>query len=190
MNLLDWVSSMWPVSFFSMVVAGLLAALGVVVWMLVRPGRSRVTGVTGEFGVDTRPPETVAARARELMDDAEVALLNLLALAARDRFLVLAKMPLTRLIRLQVRDDFDAEVVAKSIRSITVDFVLLHPGTRRAAKVVFVQKPGDESSSWSVRYPWLDTLFRDAEIEVIRLDPMAWHDMEKLTEVLGITDEA
>ncbi len=187
MSLPGWLSLMFPVPRSLVFTVGLVAALGLAMFLVVRLRRSRAARAPG-MKVE-RPPETVTARARELMDDSEVALLNLLLLAARDHFLVLAKIPLMRLMRLQVWDDFDAQVVAKGIRKMTVDFVLLHPGTRRAVKAIFVEKPGDNALSWHVRQPWLDMLFRDAEIEVIRLDWDVRYNVEQLTELLGIKDE-
>ncbi len=190
MSLPGWFSTMFPWPFspmVTMVMVGLAAALGLVLLLLLRRRWSRAAGARGmRVG---RPPETVTARSLELMDASEVVLLNLLSLAARDHFLVLAKMPVTRLMRLHVRDDFDAQVVAKAIRTMTVDFVLLHPGTRRATKAVFVKKPGDESLSWHVRQPWLEMLFRDAEIEVIRLEREVSYNVEELTELLGIKED-
>jgi len=162
-------------------------ALGVVVWLLVRRKRSRAVSAYG-MRVE-RLPETVAAEARELMDESDVTLLNLLMLVARDRFLVLAKVPLTRLLRLQVRDDFDAQIVAKAIRGITVDFVLLHPGTRRPARAVFVERPEARSPLWRERRLWLDMLFHEAEIEVSRLDRDGRYNVEHLADLLGITDD-
>ena len=187
MNLSDWLSTLSPVPLSPISTVGLMAALGLVLILLVRRRRFRFERAHGMRG--KRPPETVTARAREIMDDSEVALLNLLSLAVRDHFLVLAKMPLMCLMRIHVRDDFDVRVVAKAIRTMTADFVLLHPGTRRAVKAIFVNGPGDGSPSWHVRHPWLDMLFRDAEIEVIRLDRATLYSVEQLTELLGVGDD-
>ena len=187
MHVPDWLSIMDHVRLSPAVTAGLIAALVITLLLLVWRRRSRAAAPRGMR--NERPPETVTARARELMDDSDVALLNLLSLVVRDHFLVLAKMPLTRLMRLQVRDDFDAQVVAKAIRTMTVDFVLLHPGTRRAVKAIFVTKQGDDPMSRHMRYPWLDMLFRDAEIEVIRLDQERWYNVQQLTTLLGIRDD-
>ena len=183
MNIADWLSVIVPVPRAPI----FAAALGMLLLLLVWRRRSRAARARGMRSA--RPPETVTARARALMDDAEVKLFNLLLLAVRDHFLVLAKIPLTHLIRLQVRDDFDAQVVAKTVRAMTVDFVLFHPGTRRAAKAIFIKQPEDESLSWHVRHPWLEMLFRDAEIEVIHLDRGGWYNVEQLTELLGVRDD-
>ncbi len=171
----------------AMFAVGLVAVLGVIVLFLVWRGRSRAGSARG-MRVE-RLPAMVEVQARELMDESDVALLNLLMIAARDRFLVLAKMPLTRLMRIHVQDDFDARIVAKAIRGITVDFVLLHPGTRRAARAIFVEKQGDHSSSWHEQRPWLDMLFHDAEIEVIRLDRDGRYNVEHITALLGMADD-
>jgi len=185
MNLPCWLT--FPVLHALVLAVGGVMALGVVVWLLVRRKRSRAVSAHG-MRVE-RLPETVTAEARELMDESDVTLLNLLMLVARDRFLVLAKVPLTRLLRLRVRDDFDAQIVAKAIRRITVDFVLLHPGTRRAARAVFVERPEARSSLWRERRLWLDMLFHEAEIEVIRLDRDGRYNVEHIADLLGITDD-
>lgn len=185
MSLPCWLT--FPVPRALVFAVGGMVALGVVVWLLVRRKRSRAVSAYG-MRVE-RLPETVAAEARELMDESDVTLLNLLMLVARDRFLVLAKVPLTRLLRLQVRDDFDAQIVAKAIRGITVDFVLLHPGTRRPARAVFVERPDARSPLWRERRLWLDMLFHEAEIEVSRLDRDGRYNVEHLADLLGITDD-
>lgn len=185
MSLPCWLTV--PVPRVLVFAVGGVVALGVVVWLLIRRKRSRAVSAYG-MRVE-RLPETVAAEARELMDESDVTLLNLLMLVARDRFLVLAKVPLTRLLRLRVRDDFDARVVAKAIRGITVDFVLLHPGTRQTARAVFVERPDARSSLQRERHLWLDMLFHEAGIEVIRLDRDGRYNVEHITDLLGITDD-
>ncbi len=185
MSFLDWLPAQfhlprsWPLA------VGLIVAAGIVIVLLVR--RSKAAPAHGVM--DGRVPESVTAQPRQIMDDSDVALLNLLSLVVRDHFLVLAKMPLRSLMQFHVRDDAEARVVAGAVRNITVDFVLVHPGTRRVVKALFMKKPGGNPSSWHGRHPWLDRLFRDAEIEIVRLDQEIWYNVEQLTELLGIKDE-
>ncbi len=179
MRLLDWLLLQFPLTIFQLIAVGLIAVVGMVMVRLIRRRRSKAVRAG-------RLSDPVAARARQLMDDSDVELLNLLSLVAHDHFLVLAKLPLRSLFRVRVRDASDTRVVAHAIGGITVDFVLIHPGTRRAVKAIFVGKSWDDSAASPWREPWVDDLFLDAEIDVIRLDRDARYSVEQLTALLGL----
>lgn len=167
-------------------VMGLVMVTGFLVIRLVRPWRTK-TARSSKTRAD-RVLEVVTARARRLLNESEVALFNLVHLVVRDRYLLLAKVPVRSLLHLNVNDDLAKRSVARAIRTMTIDLVLIHPGTRLPVKAV-VLRTSDQClfSSESLDHV-MQTLFRQAEIEVIRLDRDAQYSVERLTELLGLQE--
>ena len=114
---------------------------------------------------------------------------NLLLLAVRDHFLLLSKIPLRSLVQLRVDDRSSKRAVAQALRNVTVDFVLVHPGTRLPVKAVFLEKPGDEATASHAQEWLVEAVFLKAGIEVIWLDQEARYSVEELTNLLGLDEE-
>lgn len=174
-------------SFLSLVlVAGLVMVTGLFVIRLLKPwitktARSRKTRAD-------RIVEMVTGRARQLLDESEVALFNLVHLVIRDRYLLLAKVPVRSLLHLNADDDLVKYHVARAVRTMTVDLVLIHPGTRLPVKAVVIRKSDQCLFASKSLDHLMQTLFRQAEIEVIRLDRDAQYSVERLTESLGLQE--
>ncbi len=80
-------------------------------------------------------PPGVAIRSAPLLGEEEIALYNLLQLVVQERYLVLAQVPLWSFVAV----DADARARSGILRHIAlkrVDFVLIHPGSRRVEYVV------------------------------------------------------
>lgn len=191
-RLLEWLPLDWlpldaypPLS--QMLVVGLILVTGLVLVVLVRR-RRRGGGHTHGRWIDGIE-ERVAARAQPLMNDLEVALFNLLLLAVRDHFLLLSKVSLRNLVHLRVDDDSSKRVLAQTLRHVTVDFVVVHPGTQLPVKAIFLGKPGDDATASSSQERLVEALFHQAGIEVIRLDPEVRYSVERLTNLLGLEEE-
>lgn len=174
-------------SFLSLVlVAGLVMVTGLFVIRLLKPwitktARSRKTRAD-------RIVEMVTGRARQLLDESEVALFNLVHLVIRDRYLLLAKVPVRSLLHLNADDDLVKYHVARAVRTMTVDLVLIHPGTRLPVKAVVIRKSDQCLFASKSLDHLMQTLFHQAEIEVIRLDRDAQYSVERLTESLGLQE--
>jgi len=169
-------------------VVGLIVAAGfVVVVLLVRRRRTKLAPAPGALleGIE----DHVSAMARPLMAAADVSMFNLLLLVVRDHFLLLSKVPLRNLLQLRVEDDSSKRAVAQALRNVTVDFVLVHPGTRLPVKVVFLEKSDDDSTASHAQEWLLEALFEKAGIEVIRLDQEIRYSVERLTNLLGLDEE-
>ena len=191
-RLLEWVPFEWlplashpPLS--QLLVVGLIIIMGLVVVVLLRPQKpqSRPAHDVGSDGIGER----VAVKVQPLMSDSEVSLFNLLCLAVRDHFLLLSKIPLRSLVQLRVEDDSSKRVVAQILRHVTVDFVVVHPGTRLPVKAIFVRKPEDDTTASRSRERLVEALFSKAGIEVIRLDQEVRYGVEQLTNLLGLEEE-
>ncbi len=183
----DWlpIASHPPLS--QMLVVGLIIVTGLVLVQLIRPRRPKVASASGSWADSII--ERVAVQARPLMNSSEVAMFNLLLLAVRDHFLLLAKVPLRSLVQLRINDDSDKRVLGNAIRNMTVDFVAAHPGTQLPVKAIFVRKSGHVVPASSSQEQLIDALLHTAEIEVVRLDQEAQYSVEQLTELLGLQEE-
>ncbi len=186
-RLLDWLPIASHPPFSQMLVLGLIILTGVVIVRLVRPRRPQAVPTRGAWA--DRISEKVAVQARPLMKGSEVATFNLLLFAVRDHFLLLAKIPLRSLVQLRVTDDSYKPVLGNAIRNMTVDFVVVHPGTQLPVKAIFVRKAGNEVPASSSQERLTDALLHAAEIEVVRLDQETRYSVEQLTELLGLLEE-
>ena len=170
-----------------MLVVGLIVVAGlVVVVMLWR--RRRQSSPAHDAWIDGIE-ERITVRTQPLMNDAEVSVFNLLLLAVRDHFLLLSKVPLRNLLQLRVEDDSSKRAVAQALRNVTVDFVLVHPGTRLPVKAVFLEKPDDDATASHEREWLVEALFLKAGVEVIWLDQEARYSVEQLTNLLGLDED-
>lgn len=170
-----------------LLVVGLIIVTGLVLVLLFRP-RRRGGGPVSDAWIDGLE-ERVTVKAQRLMNGPEVAVFNLLLLAVRDHFLLLSKVPLRSLLQLRVEDDSSKRTVAQALRNVTVDFVLVHPGTRLAVKAVFLEKPGEDAAVSPAREWLVEALLLKAGIEVIWLDQDARYSVEQLIHLLGLDEE-
>ena len=187
-RLLDWLPLGSPPPDPRTLVVGLIVVAGfVVVVLLVRRRRTKLAPAPGALleGLE----DHVSAMARPLMTAADVSMFNLLLLVVRDHFLLLSKVPLRNLLQLRVEDDSSKRTVAQALRNVTVDFVLVHPGTRLPVKAVFLEKSDDDSTASYAQERLLEALFEKAGIEVIRLDQEIRYSVERLTHLLGLDEE-
>ncbi len=187
-RLLDWLPIASHPSLSQMLVVGLIIVTGIVMIRLVRPRRPQPVPACGVWADGLS--ENVAVQARPLMNGSEVAMFNLLLFALRDHFLLLAKIPLRSLVRLRINGDVYKRILGHAIRNMTVDFVVVHPGTQLPVKAIFVRKPGDDVPASSSQNQLIDALLQTAEIEVIRLDQEDRYGVKQLTALLGLQEEA
>ena len=186
-RVLEWFSLASHPPLSQLLAAVLIMVTGLVIVMLFRP-RRRGGGRTHDTWIDGIE-DRITVKAQPLMNGPEVSVFNLLLLAVRDHFLLLSKVPLRTLLHLRVEDDASKRTVAQALRNVTVDFVLVHPGSRLPVKVVFLEKPGDEATA-SHEQEWLvEALFLKAGIEVIWLDQEIRYSVEQLTHLLGLDEE-
>lgn len=186
-SVLEWLplASHPPLS--QLLVVGLILLTGFV-FVLMRP-RRRQSSPAHDAWIDGIE-ERVTAKPQPLMNDAEVSVFNLLLLVVRDHFLLLSKVPLRNLLQLRVEDDSSKRAVAQALRNVTVDFVLVHPGTRLPVKAVFLEKSDDDATASRAQERLAEALFLKAGIEVIRLDQEIRYSVEQLTNLLGLDEEA
>ena len=161
-RLLDWLPLASPIPRSQILVVGLIVLAGCVVFVvLVRRRRAKL--VPAPVALIEAIEDHVSAMARPLMDGPDVSMFNLLLLAVRDHFLLLAKVPLRTLVQLRVDDDSSKRVVAQALRNVTVDFVLVHPGTGLPVKAVFLENRATLPRLRMHRNGWWRSCFRRPE---------------------------
>lgn len=138
---------------------------------------------------ETTIPEAMTVSGRPLIQASEIALFNLLHLVSRDVFLVFAKIPLRTLIQVSAADEEARRELVKGIRTLTADFVLVHPGTMLPQKIVMVESTDLENSQSKLQPSVMEALCQEAEIDLIQLNPQKNYSAMELTEILGLQEE-
>lgn len=166
----------------------LLAVLvvGVVVllqWVWRRP-------VPKESVADTisDPGESEVA-ARPLMTPEEATLFNLIRLAAQDYLLVLVKLPILQVVSVVDKDEEARKALMRSIQSVRLDVVLVHPGTLRTETVVHFRKEGQDRKQSEERDQLIDTVLKAGGIKVVVFQLNQSYSVEQVVAMLGLADE-
>jgi len=166
---------------------GLTIVTFVLVYYLVQPWFNRRRQSQGANAMNRS--DTMTAQARPLIVPSEVALFNLLHLVSRDIFLVFAKIPLRTLVHVSAGDETARRELVKAIRNLTVDFVLVHPGTMLPSKIVMVGDYDHESTQPNSARTLMKVVCQEAGIDIISLEAKRNYSAMELTEVLGLKED-
>jgi len=132
---------------------------------------------------------TVLLEPRRIMASEEALVYNALHLVVRDRYLLLAKVPVRHLIRMHATDMKSRRALWFLTRNILADFVFLHPGSLIPEKVIFFSAgDGETPASNRPDSSVLDLLER-AQISVAHLSSHKPYTVEELTKVLELGEE-
>ncbi|MBM4122437.1 MAG: DUF2726 domain-containing protein [Nitrospira sp.] len=146
------------------------------------PGKRTGQKKAGQASV----PADISLQAQPLLTEAEAFFYNLLRLAAQDHYLVLAQVPLWCLLDVTASDRDVQASFLKRIALKRVDFVLVHPGTRTAVKVVELDDGSDVSPGRQARNRLVEAVLNEAGIECIRLKAPQPSTVSQLAKLLGI----
>lgn len=162
-----------------MIAAGGLLVILVIAWLwLAKPFGEREEQ-------ELIIPEGITLRGQALMTKAEVAFYNVLRLTVQERYLVFAQVPVWCLV--EVKTD-NPEVRAAFLNKIAlrrVDFVLVHPGTLAAVRVVELRDPSQLSAQREARDLLVDTVFKEAGIAIVRPKAGTAYTVAALATLLG-----
>lgn len=134
-------------------------------------------------------PAELSFRREALLSKDEAALFNVLSLAVREHYLVLAKVPVGRLLHVEGKWPGEEPLAARFLRSLArpcADFVLLHPGTLTAAAAITLEGATQEGGRRSVREQLAELALTAAGVRLIRLDPREAYTVPVLAECLGL----
>lgn len=114
-------------------------------------------------------PPGVLIESQPVLTEAEAGFYNLLRLAVQDRYLVFAQVPLWCLLTVKTGDRKARAAVMNRIALKRVDFVLVHPGTLRVAKVVELEDASEPPPQKLERNRLIEEMLKQAGIEVVRV---------------------
>ncbi len=125
---------------------------------------------------------------RALMTAEEATLFNLIRLAAQDYFLVLVKLPVLQVVLVQDTDELARKTLMRTIQSVRLDVVLVHPGSLQTETVVHFQKD-EESKQVETRDQVVETVLKAAGIKVVELRLDQSYSVEQVMAKLGLEEE-
>jgi ethanolamine utilization protein EutP (predicted NTPase) len=126
---------------------------------------------------------------RPFIPSSEIALFNLLHFVSREFFLVFAKIPIRTLVQVSV-DDIDVRrEVGKALRTVTADYVFVHPGTMLPKKVVMVDSADQDLEQSSSVSTVMKVICQQAEIDIVWLNANRNYSVNELSEVLGLKED-
>jgi hypothetical protein len=134
--------------------------------------------------------EYLSVEPRCVLTKSEASLFNLVSLAVQDSYLVLAKLPVKTLLKMTGGKDINERWMVKSIQNFVADFVLIHPGTLAPEKVVLLESQKTNEVQTDDQQEILESLFRRAQVEIIRLQLDRSYTVPQLTQLFGLEEEA
>lgn len=136
--------------------------------------------------VDSGIPAGVELAPQRIMTESEAAFYNLLRLAAQDSYLVFSQIPLWCVLKISAKDPAIRQAFLTQIALKRLDFVLVHPGTLVAEKVVELEDQAPSSRQRRARNRLIDDSLEAAGIEVIRLSPQSSATVPELAAKLNL----
>lgn len=131
-------------------------------------------------------PSDAKVGRKSVLSDAEATLYNLLRLTVQDRYLVLAHIPLWCLLDIQSCESRRPLLSHLALKRAT--FVLLHPGTRQAEKVVVLQEDSNSEFKQARNDRLLEVLLSSAGIQLVRLTSQETYTAPMLAELLDTAE--
>ena len=159
----------------------------VLVYYLIQPWWKQRQ--SSQRSLENTLPDSVVVTSQPLIPAAEVPLFNLLHFVSRDMFLVFAKIPMRMLVQVNADETNVRRDMAKAMRSLIADYVLIHPGTMVPRKIILVESPHGEDKQSLASFALMTVLCRDAEIDMIRLEADKNYSAAELTHILGLNED-
>ena len=166
---------------------GLTIVTFVLVYYLIQPWWSQWR--QSQQVIENLIPDAVTVSGRPVIQASEIALFNLLHLVSRDIYLVFAKIPLRTLIQVSADDEGARREMVKAIRAVMADYVLVHPGTMLASKIVMMTPKEHEGAQANTLHTLMKVCCQEAEIDIIWLEANRNYAAKELTEILGLQEE-
>lgn len=170
-------------SFDSWLIALIVAAPALLVWRTFfrrPPNRLRSAPFVLPPGVILRP--------QPLLGERELLLYNVIRMAAEDRYLVFAQVPLWSFLAVEAEDESRLEVL-RHLALKRADVVLVHPGSRVVEQVVQFEGPESTPDSSAVpRSREVQRILQAAGIRVTTLEIQSSYTVQELERILGMSD--
>ena len=158
-----------------------LALLLLLVWWLVRGRAEKVaTSVPGVF------PVHVQLTPQAVMSHTDAVLYNVLRLVVQDQYLLFAQVPLWVAIRTQ--DPRDRRAYLRQVAFRKLDFVLVHPGTLLAEKVIQIRSPANDPQEQR-QQETIRAAVQLAGVELVEVPADCTYTVAGLAAVLGLAPD-
>jgi len=132
-------------------------------------------------------PADVTLRPQPLLTDAELLLYNLIRLAVEDHYLVFARVPLWSVVSVEGEGKARSQVL-RQIALKQLDFVLVHPGTKAAEQVVWLEERVPPQPHELARMTEVQSVLLAAGITLTTLNPHTSYTVPQLAQLLGVED--
>ncbi|OGW48395.1 MAG: hypothetical protein A2V62_01455 [Nitrospirae bacterium RBG_19FT_COMBO_58_9] len=133
-------------------------------------------------------PPGVTLRPRSLLNDTELLIYNLMRLAAEDHYLVFAKVPLWSVVSVEAEGPARTRVL-RQIALKELDFVFVHPGTKKAEQVVLLEEGSPPQPHEVVRRREIQSVLHSAGIRMTILKPTTSYTVPQLAQLLGVSED-
>lgn len=161
---------------------GAAVLFGIGWWVLAsRRKRAKQPLAGGEAGDMTVVP-------KPLLTESELSLYNLLQMAVRDHYLILAQVPLWTFVSLESSGK-DRIRLVKQMALKRVDFALMHPGSRLVEQVVQMEEESptpDQERHLRI----VESVIGNAGIKLVKVRSTKPYTIPELTALLGLADDA
>jgi len=162
--------------------------VGIYAMWWFKAGRIR-TQTHAQAQAEGRPlPAGVILEPQPLLSDRDLRLYNLLRMAAQDRYIILARVPLLSVLKVQVEGTGRMQMLRRMALK-HLDFVLVHPGSRLVEQVVQVE--GDQPSAGREGEARQDIriIVQAAGINLVVLEADRFYSVQQLEQLLGVAGE-
>jgi hypothetical protein len=132
----------------------------------------------------------IMLRAQPVLTKDEAAFYNLLKLTVQDRYLVLAQVPVWCLVEVQANDPKARTAFLSQIALRRVDFILVHPGTLATVLIIELDDPALPQAQKEARNTFIDSIFREVGIPLVRLQNPGTLSVQALAAALGLDAES
>ncbi len=158
--------------------AAVLLLLG---WQFIVFRRARTARPNGLF-----PPGTTLSP-RPLLTHHDVYIYNMLKLAAQDRYLVFAQVPLASVVAVKAEDRSRLNLLSR-IALKRVDFVLVHPGSGLVERAILVEEVDacGETVEWQ---RVVESVLQASGIAFVKLKATTDYTVPSLLGILGLGSE-
>ena len=176
-----WVhSQIWSIAFLALLVVGTGFLLRWIWRQPVPQGPAMMASAESS--------ETVVSP-RPIFSSEESTLYNLVKLVVQDHFLVLGKLSLLQMVSFHEKDEEARRAVMRTLQSVRLDVVLVHPGTRQAQMVIKFRHEKAESALVDERERLMETVLKAAGIGLVELSLDHTYSVEQLVTLLGLAEE-
>jgi hypothetical protein len=129
-------------------------------------------------------PPGVAMTSVSLLTEDDVTLYNVMRLAVQDEYLVFAQVPLWSFVSIEAMGKARAQVL-NQIALKRVDFLLVHPGSRRVEHVIQVEEASPRPHQIE-RQRVIEAVVIGAGIKLVKLRAQTRYAVPELTKILGL----